>query len=156
MYSIYHIKGVKIGVSTNVKRRVKEQGYTIKDVEVLEEHTDIYEVSRREIILQEQHGYIKDCVPYFSTILKFQLKGSKMGNSKENRKKANESLKRTIKEKGLHKGEKNARAKLTKASVVKIRKLYESGKITNKAELGRMFNITDSMIRYIVQYKNWN
>ena len=175
MYSIYHIEGVKIGVSKNPKGRVKKQGYDT--FEILEEHTDVYEVSIREQRLQREYGYPVDKIPYWKTINNPTKEGSrkggraggkialesgrwakmtKIGNNKENRKKAAISIKKTIKEKGLHKGEKNGRAKLTEANVVEIRKLYESGKVTNKAELGRMFNVSDSMIRYVVQYKNWN
>ena len=32
---IYHIRGVKVGSSTNYKRRVKDQGYDPEDVEIL-------------------------------------------------------------------------------------------------------------------------
>ena len=42
-YYIYHIEGVKIGVSNNPKERVKRQGFS--NYEILEEHTCIYEVS---------------------------------------------------------------------------------------------------------------
>ena len=66
MYSIYHIEGVKIGVSKNVKRRVKVQGYDT--YEILEEHTDIYEVSNREQQLQKEYGYKVDTKPYWQTI----------------------------------------------------------------------------------------
>jgi hypothetical protein len=65
MYSIYHIKGVKIGVSTQPEARVERQGYT--DFEILETHTDIYEVSNREIELQTQYGYPVDQVPYYKS-----------------------------------------------------------------------------------------
>ena len=65
MYSIYHIKGIKIGVSTQPKHRVLSQGYT--DFEILEEHTDIYKVSDREIELQKEYGYPIDKVPYYKS-----------------------------------------------------------------------------------------
>ena len=62
MYYIYHIKGVKIGVSTEPQIRVKNQGYI--DFEILEEHTDINLVSNRETELQKEYGYRVDRVPY--------------------------------------------------------------------------------------------
>ena len=65
MYSIYHIKGVKIGVSTQPEVRVERQGYT--DFEILETHTDIYKVSEREIELQKEYGYPVDQVPYYKS-----------------------------------------------------------------------------------------
>lgn len=81
MYSIYHIPSVKIGVSINPKVRVKKQGYS--DYEILEEHTDVYEVSIREQQLQRQYGYKVDTKPYWKTIKMstFQScsKGGKIG-----------------------------------------------------------------------------
>ncbi len=65
MYSIYHIPGIKIGCSTQVEKRVKEQGYS--NFEIIEIHTDIYEVSDREIELQKQYGYSVDTIPYWKS-----------------------------------------------------------------------------------------
>jgi len=61
-YYIYHIQGVKIGCSTQPKRRVEAQGYT--DFEILEQHTDIDVADRREKELQKQYGYKVDCNSY--------------------------------------------------------------------------------------------
>jgi hypothetical protein len=58
MYYIYHIKGVKIGCSTDAKRRVKQQGYT--EFEILESHVDIDTASKREVELQSEYGYNVD------------------------------------------------------------------------------------------------
>ena len=58
MYHIYHIKGVKIGCSTDPKRRVRQQGNT--EFEILESHTDIDIASQREIELQKEYGYKVD------------------------------------------------------------------------------------------------
>jgi hypothetical protein len=81
MYSIYHIEGVKIGVSKNVKRRVKKQGYDT--YEILEEHTDVYEVSLREQQLQREYGYPVDKIPYWKMInmatKQSRSKGGKIG-----------------------------------------------------------------------------
>ena len=62
MYFIYHIKGIKIGVSTNPEQRVKNQGYT--EYEILEEHTCIDTVSTRELELQKEYGYRVDQTTY--------------------------------------------------------------------------------------------
>jgi hypothetical protein len=62
MYYIYHIKGVKIGCSTEPDVRVLKQGYT--HYELLETHTDIDVVSDRERELQKQYGYKVDATPY--------------------------------------------------------------------------------------------
>jgi hypothetical protein len=179
IYYIYHIpnhkwkktkKIGKIGCTDDLEKRMIENGAT--EYEVLETHSDIYIASDREIELQKQYGYPVDNKPYWKIVELSSVAGkirgeqivksgdwykiSQIGNNKENRKKASESLKKTVAEKGLHKGEKNFRAKLKESDVAKIRTMYESGQITNKAKLGRLFGVSDSMIRYIVQYKNWN
>lgn len=58
-YYIYHIPGVKVGCSKNPKSRVKGQGYN--NFEILETHTDIDIASKREIELQIEYGYGRDC-----------------------------------------------------------------------------------------------
>jgi NTP pyrophosphatase (non-canonical NTP hydrolase) len=60
-YCIYHIPGIKIGVTNNIKHRVEEQqGYTPDEYEILEMADDINYVSHREIELQKQYGYRVD------------------------------------------------------------------------------------------------
>ena len=74
MYSIYHIPNVKIGCSTNPHSRVKKQGYS--DFEILEEHTCIDTVSKRELELQKEYGYKVDKSTYKLSAQKFiKLKG---------------------------------------------------------------------------------
>ena len=67
---IYHVPGIKIGVTINVPRRMKEQGFT--EWEHLETHTCIYEVSDREQELQRLYGLPVDLVPYHVTYLMTQ------------------------------------------------------------------------------------
>jgi len=60
-YAIYHIPGVKIGVTNNIKYRVEEQqGCESGDYEILEMSDDIDYISRRELYLQERYGYRVD------------------------------------------------------------------------------------------------
>ena len=50
-YCIYHIPGVKIGVTNNVKHRVEQQqGYTEDEFEILEMSDDINYISKKEFI----------------------------------------------------------------------------------------------------------
>ena len=65
-YYIYHIKGKKIGCTIQPKRRTKTQGFD--NYEILEEHTDIYIASDREIELQKEWGYQIDTLPYWRSI----------------------------------------------------------------------------------------
>ena len=60
-YYIYHIPGKKIGVTCDLINRVTvQQGYGPGEYEILEEHTDIDNVSIREIQLQKAYGYKVD------------------------------------------------------------------------------------------------
>ena len=56
-YAIYHIPGIKIGVTNNIKHRGEEQqGYNEGDYEIIEMYDDIDSISKRELYLQERHG----------------------------------------------------------------------------------------------------
>lgn len=52
------------------------------------------------------------------------------------------------------KGEKSPASKLKERDILKIRKLYKTGKYTQK-EIGRKFNVVDSTISEICNYKIW-
>ena len=60
MFYIYHIEGIKIGCSTNPKRRVERQGYS--DYTILEIHNDINVAANREIELQKKYGYVEKMI----------------------------------------------------------------------------------------------
>lgn len=66
MYYIYHIPGVKIGCSQNIKKRINQQKFS--HYEILEEHYDVFEASNREIQLQKQYGYKVDNIPYWMSL----------------------------------------------------------------------------------------
>jgi len=64
-YYLYHIPGVKVGVTTNLEERVhKQQGYYPGEYEVIEKSEDIDFISKGEIIMQKCYGYKIDEVPY--------------------------------------------------------------------------------------------
>ena len=64
-YCIYHIPGVKIGVTNNIKHRVEQQqGYTEDEYEILEMSDDINYISKKELYLQKLYGYRIDEKPY--------------------------------------------------------------------------------------------
>jgi len=75
MYSIYEIKGVKIGCTrTDAFDTRQYMQREIGKMIVLEQHTCIYEASRREIELQKQYGYPVDSQPYWWVVQNFQPK----------------------------------------------------------------------------------
>jgi hypothetical protein len=79
-YYIYHIKGVKIGVSEEPNNRTKKQGFD--NYEIIETHTCIYEVSKREQELQKQYGYPVDKIPYYISRKNWGSKAGKVGGRK--------------------------------------------------------------------------
>jgi len=89
MYYIYHIPGVKIGCTKNLKHRIRVQGFT--KYEILEEHTDINVASDRERQLQRKYGYVVDSGTnvYSSTFSNMGKKGGAK-NSKKQKKWRNE------------------------------------------------------------------
>ena len=63
MYYVYYIKGIKIGCTKNLKKRVEqEQGY--KDYTILFKSKDIKKASNAERYFQEQLGYKVDLNTY--------------------------------------------------------------------------------------------
>ena len=61
MYYLYHIPGVKIGVTTNLKKRVEhQQGYNRSEYKVIMSTKDIDLISKKEISLQKALGYRVD------------------------------------------------------------------------------------------------
>lgn len=65
-YYIYHIQGVKIGLTTNIEHRMKEQGFI--DYEILVKDSGDYEygwvMGDLEIKLQKEYGYNVDTSHY--------------------------------------------------------------------------------------------
>jgi len=61
MYYLYHIPGVKIGVTTNLEERVeRQQGYNPDEYQVILTSEDIDFISNEEIELQKFYGYRVD------------------------------------------------------------------------------------------------
>ena len=64
-YYLYHIPGKKIGITTNLKKRVEEQqGYQTHENDIILSTDDINIASEAEISLQQAFGYRVDETPY--------------------------------------------------------------------------------------------
>jgi len=60
-YYLYHVPGVKIGVTTNIKERVEnQQGYIESEYDIIMSSDDINTISEWEIKLQKKLGYRVD------------------------------------------------------------------------------------------------
>ena len=76
MFYIYHIKGIKIGCTNDLKRRVEQiQGY--KDYEILATTDSIKEASKLEIYFQNKLNYKQDKNSYLQLTIN-KLKMNKM------------------------------------------------------------------------------
>jgi len=65
IYFLYHIPGKKIGITTNLKKRVEEQqGYQTHEYDIILSTDDINIISEAEISLQRAFGYRVDETPY--------------------------------------------------------------------------------------------
>ena len=142
MYTIYHIKGKKIGCSDDVEFRVKSQGYN--EYTILEQHADIYIASKRERELQKEYGYALDKIPYYLTVSYCSRAGKIGGKNGKGVKSPGRALK----------GEKNPKAKLTAEDVLKIIELTNTGKYLQK-DIAQMFNVDRQAIGRIMKGKSW-
>ena len=78
-YYLYHIPGKKIGVTRDlISRVVDQQGYSLDEVEVLEQSTDINYISDRELELQLSHGYRVDRQKYKDLYINQKPKSNNM------------------------------------------------------------------------------
>ena len=77
-YYLYHIPGKKIGVTRDlISRVVDQQGYSLDEIEVLEQNTDIDYISDRELELQLSYGYRVDRQKYKDLYIN-KIKSKKM------------------------------------------------------------------------------
>ncbi len=65
-YYIYHIPGIKIGCTSELQKRMSDQGFT--EWEILETHTDGWLAGDREIELQKEYGYKVDTCHYMISL----------------------------------------------------------------------------------------
>ena len=131
MYYIYHIPGIKIGVTNNIKRRMRQQNFI--EWEILEEHTDVNIVSKRERELQAEYGYAVDNVLYSHTI----SVAGRHGNNGDNGRNGAPKL-----------------YKLTMDIANQIRKEYANNKISHRA-LAIKYNISKQTIGRIVRNQGY-
>lgn len=128
----------KIGCTNQYPKRCIVQQMT--DYYVVEEHTDIYKASEREIELQIQViGYRDSTVPYHISFNNRDRSGqtdkkilSAMGKkgwkaSREKYPDINERISKSLQESGIRKGEGNSAAVLTEDKVRYIRKWMPVG-----------------------------
>jgi hypothetical protein len=78
-YYVYHVKGIKVGCTSEYPKRVIDQGFNPSDCEILYELDDIYEASDLEIKEQKKRKYRVDNIPYWKAIKNRETGGVKGG-----------------------------------------------------------------------------
>jgi DNA-binding XRE family transcriptional regulator len=146
-YYVYLIPGVKIGCTTDLEKRMNDQGFT--EWEILWYADGNYEfgwiAGDKEKELQELYGYRIDATHYqISRMNRFKLDGSQRTYV----------LTREDKAKGWKKIGKSTR-KLTFKDAEEIRRLYETGTILQK-ELAERYGISKPAISLIIKRERYN
>ena len=78
-YYVYHLPGLKVGVTNNLEKRVEQaQGFAKDEYEVLHTIDNIYIASFVEIQEQEARGYDVEQIPYYKL---FTLKNNHMSRT---------------------------------------------------------------------------
>jgi len=148
-YYIYEIKGVKVGCTTDMVRRQREQR-SKGEMVVLETHTNIEDATRRERELQLEKGYSVDSNGYKTWMNTYHLKS----RTKEVRKKAvnntnweerNKSLaksRRGIVNIGLQKHNESIRVPVKAYNITHNGRKKQNFKILTKELIGTYESIT--------------
>ena len=142
MYYIYHIEGVKIGCTNDVKRRIEQQGYT--SCEILEEHYDIFRASNRELALQKEYGYKVDSIPYFKSVEQWGAKAGRIGG-----KRAQKTLKKL--KVGLYSNDKKKRNEWATLGYQAVLEKYGNEHYSNMAKKADRTNALLASSKPIIQ-----
>ena len=143
-YYIYHIPGVKIGCTSQLEIRMKQQEFG--SWEVLETHTDGWLAGNREIELQKEYGLPVDKIHYMIARQHMQ-KAQRIANNgwqtgdQAARGRRNKGRKRP----DLAKNNILLKSKLTQKQVENIRSSNDS-----RANLAKKYNVSIGTIRNII------
>ena len=147
MHIIYHIPGIKIGCTKNLKKRMKEQGFT--NWEILEEHEDGWLAGDREIELQKEYGLPVDRVHYMITLQRGAKGAITRGQSDNNFKQYT-----TEQWKEFNKNNGGFLAKLTFEQAEEIRAKY-TGEWGQMTKLSKEYGITLKNVSNIITNKSY-
>ena len=143
-YFIYHILGIKIGCTSDLLNRMRVQGFT--EWEILEEHTDIYEVSDREIQLQKDYGLPVDKIPYWQAV-------ENRSTWADTNQSANGKHGKGAKKPGVSLFNENTKRKFTEQEVNEIKYKYIP-RVYTQTMLAKEYNCVQSLINKVLN-KNY-
>ena len=141
MHYVYHIpERNKIGVTTNVTKRMKEHKWT-GAYEVVEQHLDAQTAGDREWELQDQYGYPRDHVHY-AELLRIQERSRSVAA----RQKRSTSLTGRIR--SLEHRRNSSALNLEQANEIRV--LYSNRNHTERS-LATMYNVHKTTIHNILK-----
>ena len=79
MYTIYEIPGIKVGCDAKWPLRAIEQGVDPNSCNILQQETDLIQVSIDEMWWQIELGYPVDKIPYFLAVINNRRRAPKGG-----------------------------------------------------------------------------
>ena len=132
-YTLYHIKGVKWGMTCNLNKRLSAQGYTKNDCCEFEYYNDVDIAADREKELNVKFGYPWSDAQDWRRVYKMV--------------KDTHSFRAQI-------GEKNPRSKLKAEDVLSIRNKYIPFKYTIKM-LANEYSVSNDTIKDILDFTSW-
>ena len=140
MHYIYHIpERDKIGVTTNVTKRMKEHKWT-GTYQVVEQHEEAQTAGDREWELQDQHGYPRDHVHY-AKLLRIQERSRSVA---ARQKRSNSLTGRTRSD-----SHRLNSMVLTLQLAAEIRSLYKEGNHTQRS-LAKLYSVDKTTIHNIL------
>ena len=158
-YYIYHIPGEKIGCTTDLVKRMKNQGFT--NWEILWQEEGDYEfgwiAGEKEIELQKQYGLPVDTINYQQSRMN-RLIGCSLGGSIGGQKNVESGHLESVRDinKFIETGKKNGKLSrtFTMEEAEEIRKEYAIGKIS-QYNLAKKYNSNHNTIGRIIRKQSY-
>ena len=141
-YTLYHIKGVKWGMTCNLIDRLRRQGYTISDCFEFEYYDDEHIASNREMELNIKFGY-KNQTHDYRKVTALRKKHTPDTNIKISKTRSGQKV-----------GEDGPNNKLTSKDVLDIRNRYKPNVYTMQM-LADEYNVSKVMIGKIIRKERW-
>ena len=177
-YTLYHIKGVKWGMTKRtLKKRFSDPDYrkaglTVDDICETEVYDDMKIASDREYELNKLNNYKGQLSKYVDYVHRYEklhtfspmtkphtktkehrknISKARLANPTINNPKGNAEHIRHLASKP---GDKNGNAKLTEKDVLEMRRKYASKKYS-QYKLAKIYNVSQQQIRRIVNRESW-
>ena len=153
-YTLYHIKGVKWGMTERLEARLKQQGYTISDCYEFEYYDDMDTAADRERELNIKCGYGWNKQQDWRIAKNNSYKGG--AKSKEIGQIQNiQPIGCILGGKKTGPRKKYELRKLNETQVDEIRTLYKSEKKYTLIYFAKKYNVSEATVHHIVKKRNY-